>query len=466
MTSHIYRNLFLFILIFFSCLSAQGQTTFQITVGGGGIDKTNTIISTPDKGFILAGETSNSVGGKGNTFIVKLDQSGKLVWVKAYGTLDDKESLNDIKLTTDNNLVSVGERYLSAPKGRGEVGILLKTDALGNNIWWKEFDHQGNEAEGFSLQETKDQGFVIAGMMKDLEGLSDPFFTLKAELQHLYVFKTDKDGVSQWAGYFSGAYSSKAQYIMQTKDNGYIATGAVYKTGDGANTKICLVKLDDKGAMQWVKIYDNEGKKEETGMSVIETADNGYMVCGTTSDAGQGAEDIFLFKTNKNGDISWSKTYGSAKMDLAKSMQQLAEGGCVITGTTNGFGTGSNDAFLLKVDHTGQVQWFNTYGSNFYEMASFVAVADDGFAMSGFNINSGVVDGFCIKTDLTGKNSCSTNYLLKPGAFPLKVVPHEEIKWVFTKNTVMVKEANANASGGALPVVTSKPLCQPNTTTK
>lgn len=463
MSTHILRKTLVSAPLFFYSFTSLCQTTFNTTVGGGGIDKTNTIISTPDKGFILAGETCNSVGGKGNTFLVKLNQSGQVVWVKAYGTLDDRESLNDIKFTRDNSLISVGERYLATSNGRGEVGVLLKTDASGNIKWWKEFDHQGNEAEGFSLQETTDQGFVIAGMMKDLEALSDPFFNLKAELQHLYVFKTDKDGVSQWAGYFSGAYSSKAQYVMQTKDHGYIVTGAVYKTQNGADTKICVLKLDEKGSLQWLKVYDNEGKKEETGMSIIETADNGYMLCGTTSDAGQGGEDIFLVKLNNKGDITWSKTYGGAKMDLAKSMLKLPDGGFVITGTTNSFGTKSNDAFLLKTDSKGEVQWFNTHGSSFYEMGLGLALAEDGFAVAGFNINSGVVDGFCIKTDANGKSSCSNDYALKAGTFPLKETAHEEIKWQYIKNTTMIKPADANASGGAAPVIAAKPICQPTT---
>jgi hypothetical protein len=457
----------LFFAAGFCYLSVQAQTTFQATVGALGIDKTNAIIPTPDKGFILAGETCNDVGGKGNAFVVKLDQNGKIVWANAYGSLQDKESLNDIKITPDNGLVSVGERYLSNPVGRGELGVLLKTDASGNTIWWKEFDHQGNEAEGFSLQIANDNGFVIAGMMKDLDNLSDPFFTLKAELQHLYVLKTDKDGVSLWSGYISGDYSSKGQFIQQTKDGGYIITGSIYKAKESEDTKICLLKLDKTGSMEWFKVYDNNGKKEETGMSVLETADNGFMVCGTTVDAGQGADDIFLFKTNKSGDILWSKTFGGPKIDIAKFMQKLSGGGYVITGTTNSFGMGSNDAFLMKVDDNGQVVWFKTYGSNLFEMASCVAIADDGFAMAGFNINSGVVDGFCVKTDKNGSNICANNVPLKSAPFPLTVAKPVTIKWVYTLSTNMVKSADANAVGAAAPVVTQKSLCQsPNTMSK
>ncbi len=465
MTTSIFRNATLFTAACFLHLAIQAQTTFQTTVGAGGIDKTNAIIPTADKGFILAGETCNEVGGKGNAFVVKLDQSGKVDWVKGYGTLNDKESLNDIKATPDNGLVSVGERYLSNPVGRGELGILVKTDASGGIKWWKEFDHDGNEAEGFSLQITSDNGIVIGGMMKDLGDLTDPFFNLKQELQHLYVLKTDKDGVSEWSGYIAGEYSSKGQFIQQTKDGGYIVTGQIFKT-NSEETKICLVKLDSKGALQWIKVYDNEGKKEEAGMSVLETAD-GYMVCGTTDDAGQGAEDIFLLKTNKTGDIIWSKTYGGAKMDLAKYMQKLPEGGYIITGTTASFGDGSNDAYLLRVDDNGQVLWFKTYGSKFYEMASCVTRADDGgFAVTGFNINSGAVDGFCVKTDKNGGNGCANNNNIVSGHFPLKEVAHDKIKWQFTSSNKMVRPADANATGGVLPVVGQQTLCKsanPNT---
>lgn len=439
----------------------HAQNNYQSTIGAAGIDKTNAIIPTADKGFILAGETCNEVGGKGNAFVLKLDQSGKIVWAKGYGSLPDKESLNDVKVTPDSGLVSVGERYLSNPAGRGELGVLLKTDASGNVKWWKEFDHMGNEAEGFSLQIASDKGFVIAGMMKDLDNLSDPFFTLKTELQHLYVLKTDKDGVSEWAGYISGDYSSKGQFIQQTQDGGYIITGSVYKAKEGEDTKICLVKLDSKGAMQWINVYDNEGKKEETGMSVLETADHGFMVCGTTLDAGQGNDDIFLFRTNKSGDLLWAKTYGGPKADMAKFMQKAPGGGFVITGTTSSFGAGSHDAFLMNVSDNGQLNWFKTYGSPLYEMASCVAVGADGYAISGFNINSGVVDGIFIKTDMNGINGCANNGLVKSGTFALVVAKHDVIKWEFTLGNKMTHPADANASGGAAPVVTQKNLCAP-----
>lgn len=437
----------------------QGQTTFQITIGAGGIDKTNSIIATVDNGFILAGESCNIVGGQGNALIVKLNQSGQIAWVKTFGSVADKESLNDLKPTTDNGYIAVGERYLSNSPGRGEVGILLKTNALGNTQWWKEFDHRGNEAEAFSIEETADQGFVMVGMMKEIGNSANPFFTSKNELQHLYVLKTDKEGISQWAGYVAGNYSSKGLYIRQTNDMGYIITGHIYKTNDGSTTKICLLKLDDKGVIQWVKIYDNAGKKEETGIAVLPTADNGYMICGTTYDAGQGEGDIFLFKTNSSGEIVWSKTYGGLKTELAKCMQHLPEGGYIITGTTNSFGAGSNDAFLLKVDDNGMVKWFKTYGSAFYEMASAVTFAKDGFAMAGFNINSGTVDGFCIKTDENGNNNCSANYELKSGIFPLKIIDHETLTWEILKSNDLVKPTGTNGTGAEAAIITLKQLC-------
>lgn len=459
MTTPIGRRLIFSFAICYCFFLGQSPAQFQNTTGAGGIDKANSIISTGDKGLLICGESCNTVQGKSNAFILKLNSSGQAEWIKAYGSLQDKESLNDIKPTTDNGLIAVGERYLSNPKGRGEVGVLLKTDASGNMQSWKEFDHLGNEAEGFCLQVTDDKGFVIAGMMKELQNLSDPFFSMQAELEHLYVLKTDKDATSQWAGYISGAYSSKGQYVHQTSDNGFVVTGYVYKSNAGESAKICLLKLDSQGSMQWIKVYDNEGKKEEIGMTVVQTADNGFMICGTTGDAGQGAEDIFLVKTSPSGEIAWSKTYGGGKIDMVKSMQKVPQGGYIITGTTNSFGS-SYDAFLLKVDEIGQVQWFKTYGTNFYEMSTFVTPAEDGFAMTGFNINSGSVDVVCIKTDKNGNNVCSLAYELKSGAFPLKQIAAEPIKWEFKKDAAMVKTINANGSGAQQPLISQQSLCK------
>src|SRR5258706_5865125 len=114
----------------FLYLFSYSQATFQETIGAGGIDKFNTIISSGNGGFVVAGESCNYIQGKGNAVVAKLNQSGQIVWAKTYGSLADRENLNDIIITSDSSYVSVGERYLSNPKGRGEVGILLKTDTM------------------------------------------------------------------------------------------------------------------------------------------------------------------------------------------------------------------------------------------------------------------------------------------------------------------------------------------------
>lgn len=441
------------VALFLCIFTAKSQQTFQYTIGAGGIDKGNAVIVTSGQEFVLCGESCNTVGGKGNAFITKLHPSGQTDWAKTYGNSVDKESLNDIKPVSTGGFIAVGERY---PEGKGEAGVLLKTDASGNMQWWKEFDHFGNEAEGFSILEAADMGFVIAGVMKEPQILPDPFFTMKREAWHLYVLKTDREGNSQWAGRLSGNYASKAQYIEQTKDGGYIITGHVYTSAGDENSKICLMKLNGQGAMQWFKVYDNEGKKEEAGMAVTQTPDNGFMVCGTTHDAGQGDADIFLLKTNSNGDILWAKTYGGVKTELAKSMKKLPGGGYIITGATSSMGAGSYDAFLLKTDEQGHQLWFKTYGSNFYEIANSVTAASDGFSLAGFTINSGTVDILCIKTDKNGSNAYAGSHDIQQGSFPLKAITHEAVKWEFSKNSTIVKITNENGTGAEMPSISQK----------
>jgi len=439
----------LFVVALCYCFSIHGQSTFQSSIGEAGIEKGTAIISTPDNGFMLVGETCSNTQRIANAMLVKFDNNGQMTWAKTYGTASDRENFNDIKSTADNGYISVGERYPANPLGRGEVGALLKTDALGNIQWWKEFDHKGNEAEGFSIQICKDQGFVIAGMMKDLVDVSDPFFTLKSERQHIYVMKTDKNGNSQWAGYISGKYSSKALFIQQTLDQGYIITGHVYQSsGDDNNAKICLLKLGKDGNMQWIKVYDNEGKMQETGMAVYQTSDAGFVICGSTLDAGQGESDIFLLKTNSMGDLIWAKTYGGKKMDYAKSMQRVDEG-FIITGSTNSYGAGSEDVFLLRVDDKGNVQWFKTYGSAYFEMALCVSTAMDGFVITGFNIVPGTADALFIKTDTNGNAPCSGSSTIIQSSFPLWAIKNEGIKWELEKGVGSLKLANQNSLGAA-----------------
>jgi hypothetical protein len=156
-------------------------------------------------------------------------------------------------------------------------------------------------------------------------------------------------------------------------------------------------------AVTFAKTYG--GTNNDEASSVQQTSDGGYIVAGYTQSFGAGSWDIFLIKTDANGDVQWAKTYGGTSFDWPSSVQQTSDGGYIVAGTTWSFGVGDYDIFLIKTDANGDVQWAKTYGGTDWDHASSVQqTSDDGYIVAGFtaSFGAGFYDAFLVKTDANG----------------------------------------------------------------
>jgi uncharacterized delta-60 repeat protein len=386
----------------YSSLSPMSAVSFAKTYGGTYDDRAYFVQQTSDGGYIVAGYTYFVAGVTGNydIFLIKTDASGNVQWAKTYGGTYNDWAYS-VQQTSDGGYIVAGLTYSF---GAGYYDIfLIKTDASGNVQWAKTYGGTSYE-EAFSVQQTSDGGYIVAGYTR----------SFGAGYYDIFLIKTDAFGNVQWAKTYGGTNWDKGYSVHQTSDGGYIVAGTTFSFGAG-DYDIFLIKTDANGNIQWAKTYG--GTSYDWAYSVQQTSDGGYIVAGYTYSFGVSYSDAFLIKTDAFGNIQWAKTYGGGGVDGAYSVQHTSDGGYIVAGYTESGGGGYN-IFLIKTDANGNVQWAKTYGGTYSDYAySVQQTSDGGYIVAGYtgSFGAGDYDIFLIKTDADGNiGSCSIVRSLSP----------------------------------------------------
>jgi hypothetical protein len=157
-------------------------------------------------------------------------------------------------------------------------------------------------------------------------------------------------------------------------------------------------------ARQWDKTFGGAGN--DSGNSIILANDGGYVIAGSTTSFGSGGEDAWLIKTDRSGNKVWDKTFGGTGNDVARSVARTVDGGYILTGYTNSSGAGNRDVWLIKTDGSGNKTWDRTFGgAGDDEGWSAIQANDGGYLIAGHSYSYGR-GGYCatwlIKTDSSG----------------------------------------------------------------
>ena len=414
------------LLFFFTCCTlialAQAPVVnpviqWQKSLGGAGIDNAYCIRNTTDGGYIVAGESwSNDGDVSGNHggyypdyWVVKLDNTGTIQWQKCLGGTFGEEA-HSIQQTKDGGYIVAGSATsndgdISGNHGGGDYWI-VKLDNTGTIQWQKCLGGSGQDY-AYSVQQTKDGGYIVAGNSWSNDG-----DVTGNHGDDYWIVKLDSSANIQWQRCLGGSSYDYAYSILQTKDSGYIVAGTSYSndgdvSGNHGLWDYWIVKLNGSGTIQWQKCLG--GSSFDVAYSIDLTKDGGYIVAGYSESndgnvsGNHGSYDYWIVKLSTTGAIQWQKSLGGSGWDFAHSIQQAKDAGYIVAGSSGSDdgdvsghhgSSGYHDYWIVKLSSTGAIQKSACLGGTFDDYCYDIRLTDSSFIMTGSSAsNNGDVSG-------------------------------------------------------------------------
>lgn len=308
------------------------------------------------------GDVSGNHGGSDN-WVLKLDTLGNLIWQKCIGG-SSFERVSSIIQTQDGEYVLAG--YSSSNNGDvsgnhgGNDYWIVKLDTLGNISWQKSLGGSGEDL-AFTIIQNQNGEYLIAGSSNSNNG----DVSGNHGSNDSWIVKLDAFGNITWQKSLGGSDLDNAYTIIQTQDGGYIIAGSSKSnngdvSGNHGGYDFWIAKLDSVGNINWQKSLG--GSSDDFAYTIKQTQDGNYILVGSASSnngnvsGNHGGYDYWIIKLDTLGNISWQKTLGGSSDDYNYPIIQTQDGGYIVSGqsfSVNGDITGNHgnsDYWIVKLE--------------------------------------------------------------------------------------------------------------------
>lgn len=236
-----------------------------------------------------------------------------------------------------------------------------------------------------------------------------------------------------WAKSYGGSGADGGRAFCEAPNGGYLIVGYTFAPATG-DADMLVLRSNTNGDMVWSKSFGGMGT--EYGNACL-ALDEGYMILGYTTSYGAGSKDVYLVRLDEAGNRIWSKTYGGKSWDVGTALCKADNDNYYICGFTHSFGVGEEDVYLIKIDGDGNELWSSRFG---------------GFRIDVANSIHGTPDGGCLIGATSGSYSSNTDFCL------MKIDADGMQEWRKTYSAVgshghgfdWCKSSSATTDGGAV----------------
>lgn len=393
--------------------------TWLRTIGGSGADFGYAVLTLPDTGFLIVGNSASSngdlTGNKGSydAWVARLDLNGTVVWQKNLGGSGD-DVLWAAQLMPDGNYLMLGNTTSPNVEGTNTAGgsdvWVVKMNPSGGLVYSRTYGTSATEF-GFNLSVLANGDYAYTGTTQVGTAIGTGTIRLIAEPTNT-LRNTFNLTDSRYYG------------ICTVPSGGFVAVGSA-----GSNSGVPISGNVDLLVTRLTSTLTQNGGHLPLGGSdddganhVILTSDGGYLVVGQSKVSGNtptnAASDMYMVKLNPSGQVEWSKKYGGSGNDLGQGAVQTPDGGYIIVGSTTSNDRdvsgnyGNTDVWVIKLDGSGNKVWAKTYGGSGDDYGyKITATKDGGYLIVGdtksnngdVSSNKGISDVLVMKIDGSGK---------------------------------------------------------------
>lgn len=334
------------------------------TYGNTANDMGEGVLVADDGGFYIVG-TANldmyGAGKSGDIYLMRTDENGAVLWEKTYGDDQAEEGLS-IARTGDGNLLLAGKTNSSGAGGAD--AYLVKVDLDGNEIWSQTYGSALDEM--VSASALADGGFMLWGNVVDpTDIVADPGlagYDGYAGRSNIYLTKVDAAGSLVWSKTFGGQANLITSGGVPAEDGGFVVVASLLRFPEPGDD-LYLLKVDKNGQKVWERTWE-EGTT--AAYDLIRTADDQYLIAasvGPANDTARALADFLFIKVDQDGKDVWVSQFGDANMvDHPISVIQTADGGYMAAGTwiKDWSGRFIGAISITKIDPDGKLVWKKT----------------------------------------------------------------------------------------------------------
>jgi len=385
--------------------SSHVQLKWSKAHGGTDNDFCFDFAETHDGAYTVTGLTFSDDGevsgshGNGDMWVYRMDRSGNIIWQKAIGGSEHDEG-ESVTVTPDNYYVVAGntnsnDKSVSGNHGGQDIWV-VKLDFQGQLIWQKTYGGSGTEGMYFhSIINTPDGGFMMLGYTTS----NDDDVSGNHGGQDIWLVKIDGTGNIQWQKTYGGTSTDYSSSLYTAADGNYLIVGYSNSndgdiTGNHGDYDTWIAKVDGSGNILWKKTYGGSGL--DVNYKFVPTADGGYILNGQTNSPNDGDVtgwhgdfDAWVVKIDANGNMQWNRAFGSSQYEDNFAITTTADGNYLLGAFTNGNDgdvtnpIGGYDVWYVKLSTAGDIVWQETIGGTGDETVNNILPMPDGSFLAG-----------------------------------------------------------------------------------